>query len=523
MLEALVRPGNIGAALFLVACVAINLGMILQKLATVKSGIIGKGFWAACGFSMDYLTSGYLWLGLALYTLGQYGCLHALALAPHFTSASLNAIIILSNSLLAPLVLGEKHRGWSMQCTWLMAAGSTAVLMADGSTLIMLLVDDGSTPYAVKEHVWQKESQLESHFAQRPFLALIAVIFIVVLAAAFLKILSITSSRVDWARHRIVDLLVHAIPAAMLASLALLFVRSVVHLALTSIAHPESIWLLTRPQWGILATLWFLPVYYSMAAVLQTVVAGVYFEEFHHLGMWSMVSIGIGVVLNIIAVWILLRSVDQDDVVSSQTHHRLERSRICPRERLPQLYTEDDDAQWLPSKDPSSLTGSYQCTSGRSVTAAASLFKLAGLRLSELSPDSSLRLARNRDLSAPYMVGNEEVDSSIWSWSGAPSEAASIHGEQSDNTSDVSTKRWKKQGKDETVIHTSTGSVVTPAVSECLGGSPRATAVPAAAGAAKASRWGIPFRFLRMREINRTATNGEVVGSSSEKSPCRAA
>lgn len=58
MLEALARPGSIGVVLLLVACVAINLGMILQKLATVKCGMGGRGFWATCGFSVDYLTNG---------------------------------------------------------------------------------------------------------------------------------------------------------------------------------------------------------------------------------------------------------------------------------------------------------------------------------------------------------------------------------------------------------------------------------------------------------------------------------
>lgn len=53
----------------------------------------------------------YLWSGLVLYSVGQYGCLHALAMAPHFTYAFLNAIIIISNSFLAPWLLGEKHRG----------------------------------------------------------------------------------------------------------------------------------------------------------------------------------------------------------------------------------------------------------------------------------------------------------------------------------------------------------------------------------------------------------------------------
>ncbi|KAF4654472.1 NIPA-like protein 3 [Perkinsus olseni] len=543
MLEAFARPGSIGVVLLLLACMAINLGMIFQKLATVKSGVGTAGFWASCGFSMEYLTNGiaeaselrpgppgiqlgnvfallrssrYLWLGLVLYSVGQYGCLHALAMAPHFTYASLNALIIISNSILSPLLLGEKHKGWSLQCAWLMAAGSTAVLMADGSTLIGLLVDgSGSSP--VKEHVWQREAQLESHFAQRPFLVLISIIAFAVVAAALVKILSVTSSRLHWVRHTSVDILLFAVPAAMLASLALLFVRSVVHLALTSLSHPETIWFLTKPQWGIIAvgatagagglfllnlglmrfnTLWFLPVYYSVAAVLQAVVAGIYFEEFRHLGARSMMLVGLGGVMNVAAVWMLLRTAPDDD-----EGLQMERTRICLTARLPDLYMEEDGggdratSQWPGTA--SSLT-------------AASLFKLAGLHLAEISPASTLRLGRER---RPYMVGSEEGDSSIWSWSAAGSEAAgpSVGGERPEVCLVPSGIDWDGlEGETEA----SSGASVQSAKAK------------APAKASESSRWGFPSRFSRTREASSTsraaaAAYGDV--GSSEKSPCRAA
>ncbi|KAF4699823.1 hypothetical protein FOZ63_006665, partial [Perkinsus olseni] len=238
----------------------------------------------------------------------------------------------------------------------------------------------------------------------------------------------------------------------------------------------------------------FLPVYYSVAAVLQAVVAGIYFEEFHHLGARPMVLVGLGGVMNLAAVWMLLRTAPDDD-----EGLQMERTRICLTARLPDLYMEEDGggdratSQWPGTA--SSLT-------------AASLFKLAGLHLAEISPASTLRLGRER---RPYMVGSEEGDSSIWSWSAAGSEAAapSAGGERPEVCLVPSGIDWDGL---EGETKASSGASVPSAGTK------------APAKASESSRWGFPSRFSRTREASstsRAAAYGAV--GSSEGSPCRAA
>ncbi|KAF4739620.1 NIPA-like protein 3, partial [Perkinsus olseni] len=242
-------------------------------------------------------------------------------------------------------------------------------------------------------------------------------------------------------------------------------------------------------------TLWFLPVYYSVAAVLQAVVAGIYFEEFRHLGARPMVLVGLGGVMNVAAVWMLLRTAPDDD-----EGLQMERTRICLTARLPDLYMEEDGggdratSQWPGTA--SSLT-------------AASLFKLAGLHLAEISPASTLRLGRER---RPYMVGSEEGDSSIWSWSAAGSEAAapSAGGERPEVCLMPSGIDWDGL---EGETKASGGASVPSARAK------------AAAKASESSRWGFPSRFSRTREASSTSRAAAAYGAvdSSEKSPCRAA
>lgn len=60
--------------------------------------------------------------------------------------------------------------------------------------------------------------------------------------------------------------------------------------------------------------------------------------EFHHLGLRGGVLVGSGVAMNVVAVWMLLRTVDDEEEQEEGP-----RSRVRLSTRLPELYMEDEE------------------------------------------------------------------------------------------------------------------------------------------------------------------------------------
>ncbi|KAK4621590.1 NIPA-like protein 2 [Fulvia fulva] len=95
--------------------------------------------------SKSYLKSPIWWLGITLMTLGETGNFLAYGFAPASIVSPLGVVALISNCIIAPLLLGEKFR-------WRDALG---VLIATGGCVVVVLSASDSNPKLSPDKIWR--------------------------------------------------------------------------------------------------------------------------------------------------------------------------------------------------------------------------------------------------------------------------------------------------------------------------------------------------------------------------------
>ncbi|KAF4667334.1 COP9 signalosome complex subunit 2 [Perkinsus chesapeaki] len=268
-----------GALLCLASCVIINLGMVIQK-RSVKFSAVSRPV---------YLQPQWL-SGFTIFLLGQIVSLWSLSMAPQSMLSSLGSVSLVSNSILAPLLLGEKHTAVSLY--------STGVLLA-GSLLVVSCSSHQSQEYS--------PAALMDLFIRPQFLALTTVI---VLSLGYLVLRRLRKGQLESVYFGTLS--------ALLGALSVLFAKCVSILVLggnalkpvdTTMRLAYILLLLLNITFSILSVyvmnlgiiryraLDILPVYYSLAVVFQTITGGILFQEFVQLSFGQCLGLTLGVLL----------------------------------------------------------------------------------------------------------------------------------------------------------------------------------------------------------------------------------
>ena len=110
----------------------------------------------------SYLKSPIWWLGIALMTVGEAGNFLAYGFAPASIVSPMGVVALVSNCMIAPLLLGEKFR-------WRDALG---VVIAVGGCVIVVLSASESNPKLTPDKIWYLISQweFETYFGITVFL-----------------------------------------------------------------------------------------------------------------------------------------------------------------------------------------------------------------------------------------------------------------------------------------------------------------------------------------------------------------
>lgn len=298
----------LGACLCVLSCFVANFGLLLQKQALIieKSNTdrsprpnLRNPRWV-CGFFF--------------FILGQLISVWALSLTPQSVLGALSGCSLVSNSFLAPMLLGEVWTGLHMLSTLMLLIGSCFVVSfasppADNGFLTMdkvllLLI----RPQAIGVFI--------SAFV------LIAFLF------SRGKVKAITRSSAHSLTPRSAtpaDPFTFATTSAILGAFSVTMSKGVSTVLLTEydqkatvVYHPG---LLAMVVFGVACAvtgvyalnlgiqyfdaLYIIPMYYSLALLFQSGFGGVIYDEFTNLDTYHAIGFIFGVVINVTGVWIL--------------------------------------------------------------------------------------------------------------------------------------------------------------------------------------------------------------------------
>lgn len=99
----------------------------------------------------SYLSSPYWWLGIALMTIGEAGNFLAYGFAPASIVAPLGVVALVSNCMIAPLMLHERFR----------KRDALGVIIASGGCVTVVLSASGSNPKLGPDEIWDQVTTWE--------------------------------------------------------------------------------------------------------------------------------------------------------------------------------------------------------------------------------------------------------------------------------------------------------------------------------------------------------------------------
>ncbi|GAB7352688.1 hypothetical protein MBLNU459_g3049t1 [Dothideomycetes sp. NU459] len=106
---------------------------------------------ASSAAEKSYLNSPYWWLGIALMTVGEAGNFLAYGFAPASIVAPLGVVALVSNCLIAPLMLHERFR----------KRDALGVIIASGGCVTVVLSASGSNPKLGPDEIWDQVTTWE--------------------------------------------------------------------------------------------------------------------------------------------------------------------------------------------------------------------------------------------------------------------------------------------------------------------------------------------------------------------------
>eukprot|EP00397_Hematodinium_sp_SG-2012_P026119 GEMP01027338.1.p1 GENE.GEMP01027338.1~~GEMP01027338.1.p1 ORF type:complete len:417 (+),score=48.28 GEMP01027338.1:23-1273(+) len=322
---------KVGAFLCILSCFVANFGLLLQKQALIRVS-------TAAGHETRSSWRNPRWvLGFFIFILGQLISVQALSLTPQSVLGALSGFSLVSNSFLAPVMLGEKCTYMHLLSTIMLVSGSICVVSfasspANNGDLTMERVESllrrpqavavfvGSISFVGALYIRGRVAVMHrtSPLTKQPYPA---DPFTFAITSAILGAFSVTMTkgastvlRTEYSENPAV--LYHPILALMMA-----FGIS---------CAVSSVWALNM---GIFYydALYIIPLYYSLALLFQSGFGGAIYDEFSSMNTVQVAGFLSGVVVNVLGVW-TLSIANAVEVANTPFVGHLRRAKSCPGE-----------------------------------------------------------------------------------------------------------------------------------------------------------------------------------------------
>lgn len=147
-----------------------SLGSRKSSVSSSGSTVRPENYSGPSASEKSYLESPYWWLGIALMTIGEAGNFLAYGFAPASIVAPLGVVALVSNCLIAPLMLHERFR----------KRDALGVIIASGGCVTVVLSASGSNPKLGPDEIWDQVTTWEFE----TYLAITITLIVVLMAGS---------------------------------------------------------------------------------------------------------------------------------------------------------------------------------------------------------------------------------------------------------------------------------------------------------------------------------------------------